>query len=101
MTALRKTHIALDTTSISGLHTGEGVEMFSTSSTPTSCDVAAGEGVEMFSTCSAPNAHETTAGDGVELFSTSSAPGDASKVISLGAGATLRGDLTSLFSSGS
>ncbi|WP_299699448.1 DUF6749 domain-containing protein [uncultured Tateyamaria sp.] len=113
MTAQRKTNVALDTTSISGLHSGEGVEMFSTSSTPTARDTLMGDGVHMFSTSSAPTARDVVAGDGVEMFSTSSAPaaretaaGDGVELFSTSSapaqtGAVMQGELTNLFSSGS
>lgn len=93
MTAQRKTTFAIASSDISALHSGVGVEMFSSGSAPSATDCMMGDATALFSSGSAPLLRaDTTAGDAVEMFSSGSAPVTAKVAL---------GDVTGLFSSGS
>ena len=72
MTALLKSVHEINVLSCDALHTGDGVEMFSSGSAPTGTATAAGEAIEMFSSGSAPTTGTLTDGAVTGLFSSGS-----------------------------
>lgn len=92
MTALRKTQNDVETQGPS-LFTGDHVELFSTSSAPTTSEMMNGDMTCLFSTSSAPTTSEMMNGDMTCQFSSGSAP--------LASADIEAGDGTHMFSSGS
>ena len=72
MSALLKSVREFSVLSCDALHTGDGIEMFSSGSAPMASDGLTGDAVEMFSSGSAPRTTVATAGDATGLFSSGS-----------------------------